>query len=289
MANHHFGNVGDVWKHLALAEVLALERPSWYTETHAGSGSYAMVDDPERRFDVLRFLEVADTTASLRHSRYRALLSQFGDARSIYPGSALMAMAELGVGTSYLLCDLDAASVDDLRDWSTRLGIPRCEVVQADGMTTVLAQLEARTGPSTAGRVVVHIDPFNPHSHRAGGPSSLDLATRIADEGIGLVYWYCCDTPDERFWAYHTLSRRTHSPLWCGDVMVADETGAGRPGRFGRDTTPGTGCGIILANVSEDTRTTCRALGEALALAYGGSTLPDGTRGRIVFSVREDL
>lgn len=96
MANHHFGNFGDVWKHLALAEVLALERPSRYAETHAGSGSYAMVDDAERRFGVLRFLEVADDTASLRNSRYRALLNQFGDARGFYPGSALMAMAELG-------------------------------------------------------------------------------------------------------------------------------------------------------------------------------------------------
>lgn len=71
--------------------------------------------------------------------------------------------------------------------------------------------------------------------------------------------------------------------------MVADETGAGRPGRFGRDTTPGTGCGVILANVSEDTRAICRALGEALALAYVGSKLPDGTRGRVVFSVRKHL
>jgi hypothetical protein len=71
--------------------------------------------------------------------------------------------------------------------------------------------------------------------------------------------------------------------------MIADETGASRPGRFGRDTTPGTGCGIILASISDDTRTTCRALGEALALAYVGSMLPDGTRGGVVFSVREHM
>lgn len=32
MANRHFGNIGDVWKHLALVEVLGRESPSWYAE-----------------------------------------------------------------------------------------------------------------------------------------------------------------------------------------------------------------------------------------------------------------
>jgi 23S rRNA (adenine2030-N6)-methyltransferase len=186
MANHHFGKFGDVWKHLVLAEVLALERPSCYAETHAGSGSYAMVDDPERRFGVLHFLDVADATASLRNSRYRALLSQFGDARRIYPGSALMAMAELGVGTRYLFCDLDVVSVGDLRVWSTRLGIPRCEVVQADGMMTVLAWLEARVDPTTAGRVVAPRHSTSPPGRRTRETAlSIGIATTRRTSGSG--------------------------------------------------------------------------------------------------------
>jgi 23S rRNA A2030 N6-methylase RlmJ len=287
MANHHFGKFGDVWKHLALAEVLALEQPSRYAETHAGSAANAMVDDPERRFGVLRFLAVASTTSSLGQSRYRGLLNRFGDVRSFYPGSALMAMAELGVSTSYLLCDLDPVSVGDLRAWSTRFGITQCEVAQADGMMAVLTWLDDSAKSVTAGRVVVHIDPFHPHSRLANGPSALDVAARLADRGYGLVYWYCYDSPDETSWAYHTLREITQGPLWCGDVMLTDKTGAGRPGDLGLATTPGTGCGVILANVSESTRTSCVALGEALSTAYAGSTLPDGTRGRVTFSVHE--
>jgi 23S rRNA A2030 N6-methylase RlmJ len=287
MANHHFGKFGDVWKHLALAEVLALERPSRYAETHAGSGANSMVDDPERRFGVFRFLEIADATSSLGKSRYRAVLNQLGDVRSFYPGSALMAMAELGATTSYLLCDLDPISVGDLRAWSTQLGITHCEVAQADGMTAVRPWLEGSAGSTTASDVVVHIDPFDPHSRLADGPSALDLAGRLADEGYGLVYWYGYDSPDRTAWAYHTLGEMTRAPLWCGDMMIADETGAGRPGDLGRATTPGTGCGVILANVSEHTRTACVALGEALATAYAGSTLPDCTHGHVRFSVHE--
>ncbi len=37
MANRHFGRIGDVWKHLPLAEILLLETPRRYWETHAGS------------------------------------------------------------------------------------------------------------------------------------------------------------------------------------------------------------------------------------------------------------
>ncbi|GAA2759470.1 23S rRNA (adenine(2030)-N(6))-methyltransferase RlmJ [Actinopolymorpha rutila] len=287
MANHHFGKFADVWKHLALVEVLALERPSRYAETHSGSGANAMLDDPERRFGVLRFLDVADATASLGQSRYRALLNQFGDAHSFYPGSALLAMAQLGCSASYLLCDLDPVSAGDLRAWSARLGITRCEVAQADGMMTVLSWLDDSTGPATDSQVIVHVDPFDPHSRLADGLSALDVAARLADQGYGLVYWYGYDSPDEASWAYHTLSEKTQGSLWCGDVMLVDETGAAGPGDLGRATTPGTGCGIILANVCEDTRATCQALGEALATAYAGSTLPHGTRGRVRFSVHE--
>ena len=43
MANKNFGNIGDVWKHVVLAEVLEREPPAWYAETHAGSGAYAVV------------------------------------------------------------------------------------------------------------------------------------------------------------------------------------------------------------------------------------------------------
>jgi 23S rRNA A2030 N6-methylase RlmJ len=39
MANRHFGNIADVWKHLALVEVLEREAPTEYAETQAGSGA----------------------------------------------------------------------------------------------------------------------------------------------------------------------------------------------------------------------------------------------------------
>lgn len=68
MANRHFGNFADVWKHLVLCEVLSYDRPASYAETHAGSAANLIIDDTERRFGVLRFLEVAGAHEVLTRS-----------------------------------------------------------------------------------------------------------------------------------------------------------------------------------------------------------------------------
>src|ERR1043166_5977233 len=108
MANPYFGDFGDVWKHLALLEVLAREQPRQYWETHAGSASYPLTRSPERRYGVYHFLEHADRTPALRDSRYRQMLAQLPRAQgvpAVYPGSALQAMLELDTAAdAFLFC-----------------------------------------------------------------------------------------------------------------------------------------------------------------------------------------
>lgn len=280
MANPHFGKLSDVWKHAALAEVLQREPPRRYAETHAGSGAYPVVHDPERQFGILRFLGVAAGSEVLARSRYRAVAASWVDGRGLYPGSALLAMTVLGDASSYLLCDLDPGSAADLRGWARELSLHSCEVAQADGMAAVAAWLDREAGTSA----LVHIDPFDPDARGAGGYSALELAVRVADSGTRLVYWYGYDQPGEQAWAYTRLTAQTRAPLWCGDVMV---TGTGSTaGDLGRATTPGTGFGVILANVQAGTVSACTAVGDALADAYAGALLPGGGRGGLTFTAR---
>src|SRR5215469_9956480 len=279
MANRHFGKIADVWKHAALAEVLEREPPAWYAETHAGSGAYAIVHDRERKFGILRFLEVAPRFAVLARSPYRAIAASYvkGD-RGLYPGSALLAMTMLGNASSYLLCDLDRESVTDLRRWSRELGLRSCEVAETDGMAAVAAWLDS----GAAGPGLVHIDPFDPDARSPGGYSALELAARVADSGTGLVYWYGYDESSDQAWAPKRLATVTRSPLWFGDVLVTGASNA--PGDLGRATTPGTGFGVILANLQPGTARACAALGNALSDAYADATLPDGSPGNFAFT-----
>jgi len=280
VANRHFGKLSDVWKHAALAEVLERERPQRYAETHAGSGAYPIVHDGERQFGILRFLDVAAHSEVLARSRYRAVATSWLSGRGLYPGSAVLAMTVLGDASSYLLCDLDPGSAADLRRWARELSMHSCEVAETDGMAAVAAWLDRHADKPG----LVHIDPFDPDARGPGGYSAFDLALRAAEGGTPLVYWYGYDQPGEQAWAYTRLTALTCAPLWCGDVMVTGTSSTA--GDLGRATTPGTGFGVILANVQAGTVSGCTALGNALAGAYDNALLPDGARGNLIFTTR---
>jgi 23S rRNA A2030 N6-methylase RlmJ len=278
MANRHFGNLADVWKHAVLAEVLEREPPGWYAETHAGSGAYAVVHDGEREFGVLRFLQVAPHFGVLARSRYRAIAASYVQSdRGLYPGSALLAMTVLGDACSYLLSDLDRESVTDLRHWSRELGLHSCEVAEADGLAAVAARLDGEVrGPG-----LVHIDPFDPYRRSPGGYSAVEVAARVADSGTQLVYWYGYDEPGAQGRAHEQLAALTRAPLWCGEVTLASASDL--LDDLGRATTPRT-FGIILANLRTGTVDACAALGNALSDAYANAKLPDGGPVNLAFT-----
>jgi 23S rRNA A2030 N6-methylase RlmJ len=101
VANRHFAKVADVWKHLPLAEVLSIDRPRSYWESHAGSATYEMIDDAERRYGVLRFLQVAPRHPALAGSHYLAILRSMGVSTgqlASYPGSGVSAERWIWVG-----------------------------------------------------------------------------------------------------------------------------------------------------------------------------------------------
>ncbi len=140
MANRHFGRIGDVWKHLPLAEILLLERPRRYWETHAGSACYPLTPSMERNYGVYYFWEHSPASPELASCRYRQALahSAFRSNRpSRYPGSAQIAMEILGQAAVYLLPDLDLNSVVSLRGAAAGLQLLNATCPQVDGVTEI--------------------------------------------------------------------------------------------------------------------------------------------------------
>jgi hypothetical protein len=285
VANRHFAKAADVWKHLSLVEILSIERPTGYWESHAGSATYEMVEDRERAYGVPTFVHVAADHPSLARSRYMTHLrsSDWSDGQLVtYPASPMLAMLELGSTCSYVLCDLDPGSVADLRAAAERLDLAaQVRVVRSDGMTALRDELRAE---GAGGAVLAHIDPYDPWAVGPGGLSALDLARALIGHGVGVVYWYGYDRPDRRRWAFDELSVGAHESVWCGDMLVTTPDGDAAPGDLGAATTPGTGFGIVCANVAPVAVEACQRLGEALAEAYDGVPLPDGRPGRLEFT-----
>ena len=286
MTNRHFGRISEVWKHLVLAEVLAMERPEAFWDTHAGDALYPVVDDPERSYGVVGFNDVVDDHQTLRNSAYAAVLSGMRNGRSLVgiPGGPLVAMKVLGPDGEYVFCDLDPNSTGNIRDTSMSLGVRSAQVPTADGMGAVHTALATRDATSA----VVFIDPFDHHALGPSGLSALNVAAEAANAGAVVVYWYGYNRIDRRNWIVDELALRDgDSNWWCGDLMVAAAGADMTNGDLGVASSPGTGSGLVCINASTEAMEQCTLLGTALAEAYRDRPLPSGQTGNLNFRALE--
>lgn len=289
MANRHFGRIGDVWKHLPLAEILLLERPRRYWETHAGSASYPLTSSTERNYGVYYFWDQSRASPDLVSCRYWQALAHSAfrcDRPSRYPGSAQIAMEILGQGAAYLLLDLDMDSVVSLRRAAADLQLVNAVCVQMDGVTEIGragCQLDAREAAAT----FVLVDPFYPFGDTAGSVTPAKLFCQLAARGFKAMFWYGFDSAGQRVDLQARIAEMlaecgihgAGAPLWCGEVALA---ALGSPGFA---VQPGTrGCGTLVANVASSTTKRCAGLGASLAAIYRHARFPGGEDGSLVFT-----
>jgi 23S rRNA A2030 N6-methylase RlmJ len=255
MANQHFANLGDVWKHLWLTGVVGDLRPDQYIETHAGSALYRLVDDAERALGVRTFLAASGEDDLLRSSPYRRQLAGLVDSgEPSYPGSPLLAMMLLGRACQYVFCDTDRASADDLLAARDRLGLQdRVEVVHGDGLAETLALLETRAIGQAS---LVHVDPFDLCAPGPGGVSAQDLVGHLAAAAVPTFVWY--DLADSLEVLHDVTTAAPEARAWCAELHV----GGPRANLVGL----GSGCGILLAGVAPPPGT--RQAAEAFAAAF---------------------
>ncbi|MBL0314124.1 MAG: 23S rRNA (adenine(2030)-N(6))-methyltransferase RlmJ [Holophagaceae bacterium] len=273
MANRHFAAFGDVWKHLPLAEVLKLNPPKHYWETHAGSVTYPLTDSPTRLQGAIRFLSRAATDRMLAQSEYLKVLHSMP---GIYPGSAALAIQTLQTSASYVFCDMDPESAMGLRQATSSLD---ALIVEGDGVAAV-ATMAASISIERPSDVFVHIDPFDPFERiTEGSMTPIELAAFLARRGFRVFYWYGYESTDERGWARAEISKLAPGiPLWCGDSLIPSLFVY--PGRAG-----GWGCGIVMANMSDAEMSACSELGRALEHISADDVLPHNQPERVHFRV----
>lgn len=278
VANRHYAKIADVWKHLPLAELLSVERPARYLESHAGSALYPFTPSPERDYGVRWFLDHADASSATARSAYRDLLARLPAQDGYptqYPGSAMQAMLLLGRAAGYVFCDTDPESVASLREAAERMGlIDHTQIVEGDGRAAVWNAASAAPDVRTW---AVHIDPFDAFgTGPSGAPSAVELARRLVEKGALISYWYGYDDANREMWAWDeiamTVQRKARS-LWCGDIRLAEpESDSGI-----------VGCGVLVANSTKESIRRCEHLGQNLEKIYASAQLPSGRQGSIRF------
>jgi 23S rRNA (adenine2030-N6)-methyltransferase len=290
MANSHYGNIGDVWKHLPLAEILAIESPSRYWESHAGSSHYALTPSPEREYGIFYFAHAVNQSELLTHAVYPQLLKGYehnGRLR-LFPGSPLVAMTILqSHRTAFLFCDIDQESLSTITEERARVGLPQdaVKVVCGDGIGA-LSHLFASLDSLEINTTFAHLDPYLPFTANAEGITSVDLFCEMSKRGGKTMLWYGFDPKDEQEHFHQQLQQAfqvhtfhpTIDQLWCGEITLnALHTPDSRfhPGVMG--------CGILLSNMSSASQTACKHLGKALEVLYAQAVLPDQQSGALTF------
>ena len=159
----HAGNVGDVWKHCVLVDVLSRAvvgtRRVAFIDTHAGEASYRLGPTGEWSEGVGRlWVDDSLATGDDAVARYIALCRRLGSGVArpeLYPGSPALARAVLGTDAQLALWERDSATAQSLRE--NLRGDAHARIEDADGLTALSGAVAAAEGTGDA--VVVLIDP----------------------------------------------------------------------------------------------------------------------------------
>jgi 23S rRNA (adenine2030-N6)-methyltransferase len=187
---HHAGNVGDVWKHCALVEVLRAATAGGrvaYVESHAGEGRYPLGATGEWTEGIGRLWRAHDVGAG-GVARYVELARRLGsgdDRPAVYPGSPAFARAVLGEA-ALVLWERDEATARALR--TAFADDPRTRVEHGDGLRALPDSIAA--AERDAGTVVALVDP--PYGQKADWiavPDAVARAARATTHAC-LVLWY---------------------------------------------------------------------------------------------------
>jgi 23S rRNA (adenine2030-N6)-methyltransferase len=230
LANPHFGNVGDVFKHLLVAELAACVKPPSYLEAHAGAPAYQLPQMRRGPYDAIRFNELAQANAVLQTSAFVPILDRTMRAHR-YWGSGGLVLALLGNTARYVFFD---DHLDTIHMWEGFLGqLSRdAEVILGDGISGVVDL-------SGEGSLTV-LDPFDVKARGAEGLNSVEAFTLLARRPDQVtVLWYPVTSRDSRMSWPGEVSYNVTSPLWRAELRLPA-------------TAPGLkGCGVLIAGISE--------------------------------------
>ncbi|MCJ7548948.1 MAG: hypothetical protein MUQ30_04630 [Anaerolineae bacterium] len=283
MPYRHYGNIGDIWKHLPLCTILEIERPRTYIETNSAYATYALEATPRQQYGVIHTYRHAARSGVVAGSRYMAILrEQNHDAPEphTYLGSPALAMTVLKeTAARFVFCDIEAEALENVAAYAASLALEgRVTTVLGDSISGTYRMLDTLTSDD-----FIHIDPYTIFEPNAEGLTYFDTFLEATRRGIKSMLWYGYFTGDEqremetRFQA-EMVSASTVDGCHVEGVEIAldliqPDTIVVNPGIVG--------CCVLTSNLSRASRDAISRLAEGLVAIYDDSTVFGTHSGRL--------
>jgi 23S rRNA (adenine2030-N6)-methyltransferase len=188
MGYSNYGQIGDVWKHLPLLDILSIEKPEVYYETNAGYSNYQVETATEKqRFGTGMVLSVKRNEESfpfLSNSYYIQNLPKNIESPFTLYGSPSLAHKILENESNYILCDLDQEAIASHKDYFSSQSA-KLELINQESIEYTWNWLN-NPNPNT----FMVVDPYEINEPNSNGHTFFDVFKKSAERGVRTFLWY---------------------------------------------------------------------------------------------------
>ncbi len=266
MPYKHYGEMGDIWKHLPLCEVIRIECPEIYIETNSAYAQYSLDKTEEQQYGIYHLLEKAYAFPALEDSAYFKLIRPYV-MEGKYMGSPGLAIALLkNIADKYIFFDIEKDALENLKSFATQSNVDeKVQVFNQDSVGGLMDML-----PTLPSSTLIHIDPYTIYEPNAEGKTFLDLFIKASQHGLKCFLWYGFETLNDKDYlndlVIKRLSQSSISSAYCCEMMMEG---------IQRDSVlcnPGVvGCGVLSSNLSAKSNAIISEFADLLVALYKGS------------------
>lgn len=246
MPYNHSGEIGDLWKHLPLCDVLEIEKPMRYYETNAAYAEWLLEQTDRTLYGIFHAYKQEDS--ELKNSSFFKILTKinFVSTHRYYgsPGLAMNILAS--TNTNFYFHDIEQQALDDILKFSEKYNLKERVSVYCGDSINAFLQESYRFNQND----FIFIDPYTPFNCNESSKSFLDVFAKAYFSNAKTFLWYGYDSfssKDDIFKKIKAITTDSKGiPIFTFDVRQKDmnynvcEVNPGVPG-----------CGIAVANLSE--------------------------------------
>jgi len=244
MPYKHAGEIGDVWKHLPLCEILKIENPLRYHESNSAYSGYTISADPKTEYGVMKTLESNDN--ELMNSVYYVTLKKNGIDNYRYTGSPGLAMEILSYKARYFFHDLEQEALSDVEAFARQKGLH--EYIKTFCGDSIRALMD--TDYLIDKNDFIFLDPYTPFDNNETGFNFFDVFDKVVSAKSKTLLWYGYESLSGQRKILERLGEsasKNHVEICSFDVWLKSMDA------HGCKINPGVpGCGLACANLSNE-------------------------------------